>query len=110
MLRATANDADAVLYERAIRQPMENIDHVVVTTGERFEDSGGFQNVEFERSHNVRSTFSIWNTLNIVAGKCHRQRPARKVVRREHAAKLHKEVADCILGFAAPRAIAAPRV
>src|SRR4051794_25562522 len=110
LLRAAPDDADAVLHEAAISEAMKDVDHVVVTTGERSEDPGSFQNVEVESSDDVGSPFAVWNILNVPAGECHRQRATRKVVRREHAAELNEEVADFLVAFATAVTIASTRV
>jgi hypothetical protein len=80
---------------------MQDIDHLVMTTDKRLINPSGFQDVQVECSDDICPTYSIGDTLNIVASEDHRQRAPREVVgNRQIATYRHVEVADCVLRFA----------
>ena len=87
--------------ETAISQPMKYIHHLVMPPDKRLINSGRFQDVEVECSHDIGPAFSIWDTLNVVASEHHAQRaPGEVVGNRFHATNRHVKVADGVRRFA----------
>jgi hypothetical protein len=75
-----ADDAEAVLKERAISQVMQDIHHVVMTTDKGVKNPSRVRDVELDCSDKVRPTLPVGSRHQMVAREDHRDRAPREIV------------------------------